>query len=262
MKFDDNLSSVSLVVTSCKRHDLLYKTLSSFVKYNTYPIQQIIVIEDSDVFLSEDDIKAIFFNVKKPLYIKTEIIIVNNKCNLGQMASIDKAYGLVTSEYIFHCEDDWCFYRSSFIEESISILSADENIFTVWLRAYNDLNGHTVSDTINSSKISYRRINPMGLWSGFTLNPGLRLTKNCLRFGAYTQQDKLDTSVRNKDKVAESDLAILYAQHDFIGAVTIYPDGFVRHSGFGRHISNHWENNLIVAIKNFVKRVLRKNENQ
>ena len=33
--------------------------------------------------------------------------VLVNKKRMGQLFSIDKAYSLVTTEYIFHCEDDW-----------------------------------------------------------------------------------------------------------------------------------------------------------
>ena len=32
---------------------------------------------------------------------------------MGQLFSIDKAYSIVKSEYIFHCEDDWVLFFSS-----------------------------------------------------------------------------------------------------------------------------------------------------
>ena len=41
------MKDVSLVVTSCGRFDLLERTLDSFFKYNTYPIKEVIITEDS-----------------------------------------------------------------------------------------------------------------------------------------------------------------------------------------------------------------------
>ncbi|ENM5889561.1 glycosyltransferase family 2 protein [Vibrio mimicus] len=249
--------TVSLVVTSCKRHDLLYQTLNSFVEYNTYPLNQVIIVEDSDIAIVDEDISRIFKCISNNLYLNTKFIIVNNGVNLGQMKSIDKAYALVNSKYIFHCEDDWEFYRKEFIEKSMVILKENKDIFTVWLRAYDDLNGHTVSKIYESGDIKFRRLNKMGIWTGFTLNPGLRLTENCLRYGPYSEQEKLDPSL-SKTTVAESDLAIKYANEGYVGAVTTYHDGFVKHSGFGHHISNPWENKVIVKLKNFIRRIYGK----
>ena len=33
--------------------------------------------------------------------------VLVNKKRMGQLFSIDKAYSIVATEYIFHCEDDW-----------------------------------------------------------------------------------------------------------------------------------------------------------
>jgi len=41
------MNDVSLVITSCGRFDLLERTLDSFFKYNTYPIKEVIITEDS-----------------------------------------------------------------------------------------------------------------------------------------------------------------------------------------------------------------------
>ena len=46
---------------------------------------------------------------------KIEKKIIYNDVNIGQCKSIDKAYELVDTEYIFHCEDDWEFTSPNFI---------------------------------------------------------------------------------------------------------------------------------------------------
>ena len=40
---------VTLFITSCGRPQLLKQTLDSFVKYNTYPIKEVILCEDSGI---------------------------------------------------------------------------------------------------------------------------------------------------------------------------------------------------------------------
>ena len=49
------LSKITMVLTSCGRNDLLEKTLDSFFKYNTYPIERYIIIEDSADFIVFDE---------------------------------------------------------------------------------------------------------------------------------------------------------------------------------------------------------------
>ena len=40
---------VTLFITSCGRPTLLRRTLESFVKYNRYPIKEVILCEDSGI---------------------------------------------------------------------------------------------------------------------------------------------------------------------------------------------------------------------
>ena len=51
------------------------------------------------------------------------------------MASLDFVkQHLASTEYIFQAEDDWFFYRKSFIEDSLSIMLSNSNISTLFLR--------------------------------------------------------------------------------------------------------------------------------
>jgi len=254
----DDINSVSVVITSCKRHDLLLKTLRSFVKENTYILKQLIIIEDSSVTIDSKLINECLNNNLVD-YSKTEVIVINNDVNLGQMKSIDKAYSKVTSEFIFHCEDDWDFNRKSFIETSLEILANDSKLFTVWLRAKSDLCGHDISEELETlvGKIKYHKIIPQGVWSGFTLNPGLRRTKDCFLLQPYSEQQRMDYTLKNRSGVTESDLSILYGNLGFEAAVTAEEDGYIQHIGDGHHISNEWENAIIVKIKNIIKRIIR-----
>lgn len=258
MKSCKDKDTVSLVVTSCNRHDLLISTLESFARFNSYPIHQIIIIEDSDVLLDKNTIEEVFSKDENDCYSSTEIILLNNEVNIGQIKSIDKAYSYVTGEYIFHCEDDWRFYKEGFIEPSMQILRNNDKVFTVWLRSYNDLNGHSVGKLNKNNSVAYRKIERMKFWTGFTLNPGLRRTDVCRKFGLYSDVDILDKSLKGDRGPSESDLAILYAQDGYFGAVTHDANGYVCHLGEGRHISNAWENQYIVFCKNLIRRYINK----
>ena len=257
MKYEEKENDVSMVITSCKRHDLLYKTLQSFVAFNTYPIKEIIIVEDSAIIINDEIVRNIL-NVSELVdYRACELVYIINDCNLGQMKSIDKAYSLVKSQYIFHCEDDWKFYKQGFIERSFEILKLDEKIFTVWLRAYGDLCGHKISELVDVNEIGYRNIIPMGVWSGFTLNPGLRRKKDCLLLSPYALQKHVDLNLKDRNTVTESDLSILYGELGFRAVVTSENEGFLHHIGDGYHIANVWENGLVVKFKNLIKKTLR-----
>ena len=180
------MSQVTIVLTSCNRPNELKVTLQSFFKFNTYPIQKIIIIDDSGKNGCIDEaIKEIPDNIEKQ-------IIYNDK-NIGQTKSIDKAYSLVDTEYIFHCEDDWEFYDYNFIEKSLEILNKNKMIYTVYLRAYANLrvlrNGQPVMPKIydNLFRIIGRFRERTNTWNGFTFNPGLRRTSDCKLLLPYEQ---------------------------------------------------------------------------
>ncbi|HGW8937332.1 TPA: glycosyl transferase family 2, partial [Escherichia coli] len=106
--------------------------------------------------------------------------LINEK-NIGQIKSIDKAYSLVTTEYIFHCEDDWHFYRDGFIEDSLDILKEYRQISMVSLRDWlNDvsINCHmektTLLQTRNGTRFFMLKPKNGDGWGGYSFNPGLR----------------------------------------------------------------------------------------
>ena len=109
------MTSISFVLTSCGRFDLLEQTLDSFFHFNTAPIRQFIVVEDS----GETGVEAL---LRK--YPASFEVIVNHETR-GQIASIDAAYRRVSEPLIFHCEDDWLFLRPGFIEDSIKVIEVD-----------------------------------------------------------------------------------------------------------------------------------------
>src|SRR4051812_33800932 len=101
-------SDVTVVVTACGRPDLLERTLDSFLRFNTYPIARFIVTEDSSVAGTNDKLKT--------KYASLPILWIEEPRRRGQIACIDDAYSRVETKYIFHCEDDWEFYDTGFIE--------------------------------------------------------------------------------------------------------------------------------------------------
>jgi hypothetical protein len=166
---------VTVVFTSCGRFHLLERTFKSFIEKNTYPIEKIIIIENSGIVESEGILKQMISGYGGVV----DIII--NKDNIGQVRSIDKAYGFVGTEYIFHCEDDWEFIDTNFIEQSIDVLKHDEKISNINLRIRFDgergsmhpiepFTKQTESGTIYHEYVQ----NYLNEWHGFSWNPGLR----------------------------------------------------------------------------------------
>lgn len=168
----ENRPTVSAVVTSCRRFDLLEKTLKSFLEHNDYPLDELIVIEDSD----DRGIYGV-----EPLLEGTRHRIIFNGKNIGQIASIDKAYADITSDYIFHMEDDWLFTRKGFIARAVAILEQERQAILVTVRDDADMPRYVRSlRTRRAGTASYKLAFPElhFLWHTFTFNPGLRRTED------------------------------------------------------------------------------------
>ena len=214
------MSKVTLFITACNRPDLLKRTLESFIKYNTYPIEKCIITEDSDQTNNNDfAIELCPFPVE---------IIYNGK-NMGHYYSIENGYSKITTEYIFHCEEDWEFFKPGFIEKSLEVLQKDSKVITVWLRRDS---GHPV-EVENQGGYHYMETNYYGVWHGFTLNPGLRRLSDYTKFAPWTESCK---SYMWHGILDESSLSMFYHHNGYRGAILDDPEGFVRHIGWDRHI--------------------------
>ena len=198
-KFTESMSKqdlVTAVFTSCGRFDFLEKTIQSFTKYNTYPIEKYIVIENSGKKNIERELKNITKNLKN-----CQIII--NENNIGQISSIDKAYSFIETEYIFHCEDDWEFLDKGFIQKSIDLLKFDKRIINVNLRIrFDGEKGsmHPISHLLKTNKENfYHEYIPgyLDIWHGFSWNPGLRRLSDYDEIKPYKQYND-ESGVGNK----------------------------------------------------------------
>jgi glycosyltransferase involved in cell wall biosynthesis len=232
------MNKVTLVITSCNRADLLERTVESFFKFNTYPIEEVIIIEDSGI-------KQNFKKIKNLITCKFQVI--ENEKNIGQIPSIDTAYSRVSTDYIFHCEDDWEFFQPGFIEKSFEILNVDSKIFTVWLRSYNEKKikksiDFSIKYPLGKKDFFYKILRHKGKpWqNGFTLNPGLRRTADCMLRHPYANLP----IIFPKEKLSilgERDLAVYYGESGFSSAITSKEQGYIRHIGGKRHILLPWE---------------------
>lgn len=231
------MKEVTLVITSCGRFDLLEKTLDSFFKYNTYPLKDIIITEDST------EGKKLEKLIKK--YKNQNFKLIVNKIRLGQMKSIDRAYEKVNTEYIFHCEDDWEFLETEFIEKSIKLMEEDEKILIVGGRKKEDFDEKYFFEEDYISKSGENYYNVAG--EIFTYNPGLRRKRDMDIFGKH---EKLE------GKRYEEELSNFYKER---GYKLIYlKNPFVKHIGNKRHVhfSKRGKNNVLsFKIDRFIKKI-------
>jgi glycosyltransferase involved in cell wall biosynthesis len=171
---------VTVVITSYNRLDLLETTINSFNKYNTYPVKEIIIIEDSGIKDVHEKLKTKYPNYK----------LILNEENLGAYESIDIAYSHVTTPFVFHCEDDWEFDKSSFIEPSIKILESNKKIMQVWLANHEKQKIHP--EIYYAEDIPYQIVGGDGTWEGFTCHPGLRSMEGYNKTKPWTQWSSPD----------------------------------------------------------------------
>ncbi len=219
---------ITVVLTSCNRHDLLAHTLETFLDHETEKrIARIIVAEDGDADPKQicDRFGAEYFRTGE---------------RIGQMRLIDKAYAQVTTPYIFHLEDDWEFYRSGFMERSRALLEVHHLRLLVWLRAWNDTNGMPISQWVQDRSWGVMATNFAGCWHGFTLNPGLRRLCDYKLLRSFANQ-KLSMHYEAKVPSAglpyEAEAGIFYYRRGF-RALILDEAGYVRHTGDGRHVSH------------------------
>ena len=226
---------VTVVLTSCGRPDLLARTLDSFFKYNTYAVREFIVIEDGEVKSSLADEKR---------YLERNIRWLYTGRKVGQILAIDLAYRLVSTPYIFHCEDDWEFIAPGFIEKSMLVLEQNSNVLQVWIRGLKDTNGHPIIDTpFFADGTPFRLMQPgyptreWGTWHGFSFNPGLRRLREYLLIGSYRSMDPLG---EKQCWEIEREVSEFYAKQRFLAAILADNDsnGYVRHIGWGRRVGD------------------------
>ena len=217
---------ITVVMTSCGRLNLLKRTMDSFLKFNTYPINEFVIIEDS--------CKLDVINEIKRLYPFTSVVI--NEKNIGQVASIDKGYSFVKTPYIFHLEDDWEFYREGFIEKSLAILEHDKKIMQVWLRELYDTNTHPIEPeiyTLLNIKYRYVQINALGgNWHGFTWNPGLR------RLSDYKLVAPFSSIREDGDFNALTECHIGQKFFELGFRAVILEQGYIKHIGYGQQVKH------------------------
>jgi hypothetical protein len=152
---------VTLFLTACNRPDLLQITLTSFVKYNTYPIKEAIIMEDSGLKGIND------FAIE---LLPFPCTIIYNEKRIGQIKSIENGARFIKTDYVFHCEEDWEFYDSGFIEKSLEILESNNKISLVKLRSYKEYINRYKMEIVNTDNNLYNIIHQNNI-AMYSFNP-------------------------------------------------------------------------------------------
>ena len=240
------MSNVTFFLTSCKRHDLLKICLESFEKYNTYPIERGIIIEDSDMDIEwcRDILKSI-----------PNLELIKTGGRQGQIRNIDRCYATIDTEYVFHCEDDFEFLMGNFIEPSITILENEPNCINTWLTGYDPVwhdSSHPSSHIIPKD---YAKIENYGItyWPvnnpiigeyglGFTFQPSLHRINDWKKYNGYENIVKNFAPWANlfDGGQTERNLARFYITEGYhtrmLAGPNCHDTGWLGYHGGGRHV--------------------------
>lgn len=239
------MNDVTFFLTSCKRHDLLKICLESFEKHNTYPIQRGIIIEDSDMDIEwcRDILKSI-----------PNLELINTGGRQGQIRNIDRCYAMIDTKYVFHCEDDFEFTKSSFIEPSITVMEAEPACINVWLTGYErewedtTKNHHQIPpdhrqftlENVTYWNVQSKTIGEWGL--GFTFQPSIHRVEDWRKVGGYENLLKQHAPWANlfDGGQTERNLARYYVEQGYHTRMFAGPNdnesGYVRSTGIGHHV--------------------------
>ncbi len=230
-------ADITVVVTSCNRHDLLARTLESFRAHETEGrVARILVAEDGDA-----DPGTVCARFGAELFRTME--------RVGQIRLIDQAYAQVTTPFIFHLEDDWEFTRSGFMQKSRFFLG-DPQVLLVQLRAWNDNNGHPISHVPGDDSYGVLDTGYSGLWHGFTFNPGLRRLSDYQRLGGSYEKQPRTVLIKAATPTAalpfEAEASAFYHRLGY-RAMILDEGGYIRHIGEKRHVRHEADSSAGLA---------------
>jgi hypothetical protein len=194
--------------------------MASFNAFNTFPVKEVIIVDDSG---KQDIHKQL-----QDTYPDYTLILKEHR---GLIPCIDDAFSRITTKYLFKMEDDWEFYRASFIERSIKVLEARPDVMHIWLRNRQDTNAHPIEPLLhNASDVAYSMVtqNFLGQWHGFTFNPSVWRLADYKKLAPFTD-------ICGKGNMGTQEMNIGYWYHEIYNArAAILNEGYVKHIGWGR----------------------------
>ena len=186
---------ITLCLTIGRRPDLLRLTLESLAELPNIPI---IAIND----FGDEETNAVFRE------ICPQGRLIEPGCHLGHHRAVDLMYSSVDTPYIFHCEDDWSFSRTNFLEDALKILQSDPQISTVNFRATDDI---PLQDKARA-RISVEARDGISIevlsqvhdqWYGFSFNPHLStktLWQEIGEFSKFKKERHISRFLRNQGR--------------------------------------------------------------
>lgn len=184
---------LTLTITSCKRLELLTKTLNSFLEncLDLDMISEIILVDDGSNVKELEKIISLLEKFNKPY-----IMVYKSELNKGHVESLNILWDYIKTDYIIHLEDDWLFTKKdNFILKSMQIMNEDNTIKQVLLRTNPDIMAVDQTTLLTNKGLEYIKYNYKGTghldrlgrvaWPSFNLNPSIINFKDVKTLGYF-----------------------------------------------------------------------------
>lgn len=190
------MNSVTLCITIGRRPNLLRQTLSALLTHAQFG--NIIAIND----FRDNETNQVF----KELCPAGHLISLDRQ--LGHHAAVDHMYGLVTTPWVFHCEDDWLFEKPIDLQHLTSILESEKSISTICFRQRSDFSLNPEDDqkvlSVNYRGLDFYRLDSThDQWHGYTFNPHLAsidLWRSEGPFSKFKKERHISRTIRRKKR--------------------------------------------------------------
>ena len=222
------MNNITLCLTIGKRPELLHQTLTSLLE--KYHFENVIAIND----FGDKETNDVFLD------FCPHGILLNQENHIGHHRAVDKMYQYVTTDYIFHCEDDWYFDSELNIASYIELLKTDPCITSVCLRKIldfpfsdEDLMKVEYLDTIPVKAAKLTALHEQ--WHGYTFNPhiiSVDTWKEIGNFSTYKKERHISRWLRKKGKY-----------------IFFLKEGVCYHIGENNSIANPPKTNVFVQMK-------------
>lgn len=222
------MKNITLCLTIGKRPELLRQTLTSL--FEKCYFENVIAIND----FGDKETNDVFLD------LCPHGILLNQEHHIGHHLAVDKMYKYVTTDYIFHCEDDWCFDRELNVASYIELLKTSPQITSICLRKISDfpfLDEDVAKveylDTIPIKSAKLTALHEQ--WHGYTFNPhiiSIDTVKEIGNFSTYKKERHISRWLRKK------------------GKYTLFlKEGVCYHIGEDDSIANPLKTNIFVQMK-------------
>lgn len=190
------MKNITLCLTIGKRPELLRQTLTSL--FEKCHFENVIAVND----FGDKETNDVFLDCCP------HGILLNQESHIGHHLAVDRMYQYVTTDYIFHCEDDWHFDSELNIASYIELLKTNPKITSICLRKIldfpfldEDLVKIEYLDTVPVKSAKLTALHEQ--WHGYTFNPhiiSVDTWKEIGGFSTYKKERHVSRWLRKKGK--------------------------------------------------------------